>query len=137
MRLNAKGAMKLNFAPLCSLDTYPYSPKPSNIVKSFDQISFHTHNSSVEDVMELKLCHSAPREMPFPMVSLFCWNLVSGQKHSYRDVIGMTRVPLNAIPGAHMYMYMYMYVRIHANVKHEVRVINVINVFTAHDLYRT
>ena len=82
--------------------------------------------------MELKLCHSAPREMPFPMVSLFCWNLVSGQN---RDVIGMTRVPLNATPGAHMYMYMY--VRIHANVKHEVRVINVITVFTAHDLYRT
>ena len=32
-------------------------------------VAFHTHNSSLEGAMNLR--HSAPLEMPFPMVSLF------------------------------------------------------------------
>ena len=33
--------------------------------------AFHAHNSSQEGAMKLKLYHSAPLEMPFPMVSFF------------------------------------------------------------------
>ena len=34
-------------------------------------ITFYTRNSSLEGGMKLKLRHSAPIEMPFPMKSLF------------------------------------------------------------------
>ena len=45
--------------------------KPWTIVHGFDQISFRTHNSSLEGAMKIKLCHSAPLEIPFTMISLF------------------------------------------------------------------
>ena len=39
--------------------------KPWTIVRHFDQISFRTHNSSLEGATELKFCRSAPLEVPF------------------------------------------------------------------------
>ena len=37
----------------------------------YPSLSSRTHNSSLDGAMKLKLCHSAPLEMLFPMVSFF------------------------------------------------------------------
>ena len=75
--------MELKFVPFCSsLDAFSDETvllksnfsvsgrKPWTIVRHFNQVSLHNHNSSLEGATELKFA-AAPLEMPFPMALLF------------------------------------------------------------------